>query len=87
MKYPNLIEDPEPVDSEDLTDEEVASAVETTDENDWVQTIVSWAAEGYAVVAQEQRRRGDDHFIRTTLHRDGSEKVLVARANWIGSTS
>lgn len=86
MKLPNLVEDPERTDSEDLTDEEIAGAVDTQNEDDWVQAIVSWAAEGYTVVSQEQRRRGEDLFIRTTLRRDEHEKVLVARTNWIGRT-
>jgi len=88
MKYPDMVEAPEKVDSEDLTDEEIASSTDTKDEDDWVQNVVSWAAEGYAVTDQQQRRRGDDLFIRTTLQGKDDKKVLVCRANWLqGSTT
>lgn len=76
---PQYIEDPEKVDSDDLSADEAMGARESRSVEDWVQQV---AAQG-TPEGHEMRRRGPDLFIRTRFE-DG--KIAVFKTNWLGKT-
>lgn len=86
---PKVLEDPEPEDSVDLTDEDVERSVATSSSQDWATrlaaTVTTWSSRA---LRHEMRRRGDTFFIRTHVQTlDGAELVLIAQANWLGGGS
>lgn len=86
MIYPKLIEDPDPQDSDDLSEADAVAAVRTTSRSQWVGILTQEVqATGLPVTGHDLRRRGSDLFIRTRLGLKGGENVLVtARTNWLG---
>lgn len=80
-----LLTDPPKEDSDDLTDDEVAAAIETKDSSGVVQRLRGEIIETtFTVKAHELRRRGDSLFWRVRLVAGDVEKVLVFRADWLG---
>ncbi len=86
---PKVLEDPEPEDSVDLTDEDIERSVATSSSQDWASklaaTVTTWSGQA---LRHEMRRRGDTFFIRTHVRTlDGAEHVLIAQAYWLGGRS
>lgn len=82
----NLLTDPPKEDSEDLTDDEVAGALEAETSSDVARRVRQEIQESpFTVKAHELRRRGDSLFWRVRLVAGGGvEKALVFRADWLG---
>lgn len=80
-----LMNDPPKEDSEDLTDEEVAGALEAKTSSDVARLVRQEVLDSsFTVKAHELRRRGDALFWRVRLVARDVEKVLVFRADWLG---
>lgn len=87
-----LSDDPPRDDSEDLTDEEIAGAVDTDGPETLARLIgqevrhdpESTESGGWTVKLHELRRRGEDLFWRSRLvSTQEPDKVLVYRVNWL----
>lgn len=86
MALPNLVEDPEKVDSEDLTDEEVAQAIPMADVEDLTQEILSLAHThmGSSFISHVRRRKGKYIYLRTKMRVDRSpDMTFIFRLDWL----
>lgn len=86
----DLIDVPPEEDSEDLTDEEIAGALETTDSNHFVKLFEELLRPAVrpnvtGVVQSYQLRRRKPHlYCRATLGFSGEpDKVVIFRVDWL----
>lgn len=81
----NPLAPPEHEDAADLTDQEVASAVETQSLRDLVDSLTrAITASGYTLSRQELRRRKPHLYLRSTLVRAGApERRVIHRVDWL----
>lgn len=72
-------------DSEDLTDEEIGSAIPLANPEELAERLRPDVEAGFQVSGYEQRRRKPHFYWRVRLTGPESvEKVLVFRPSWIG---
>jgi hypothetical protein len=79
---------PEEDDSPDLTDDEIAGAIETSDSNHFVRMLEETIRPivGASIQKQELRRRRPHLYCRTRLAIDGEPgKVLLFRVDWLSN--
>ncbi len=77
--------DPPKEDSEDLTDEEVAGALEAKTSSDVARRVQQEILDSsFTIKAHELRRRGESLFWRVRLVDGAVEKSLVFRVDWLG---
>lgn len=81
----------EPGDSEDFTDKEADTAIETSNSQHFVQVLEETLRPmvrpnvGGSIQAHELRRRAGQLYCRTRINLpDGPDKVLIFRVNWLG---
>jgi hypothetical protein len=72
-------------DSEDLTDEEVESALLTTDKSDLAHRVSQATPDGTTKVQHERRRRKPHQYLRTTFYGEDGEILdrRLFRINWV----
>lgn len=76
-----------PEDSEDLSVEEAAQAVETVSQDDLAAKIKAALSEspGYEVASHQLRRRSPHLYWRTFLRAPGeSARMLIFQVDWLG---
>ena len=83
---PNLVEDPEQVDSEDLSDEDIARAIPTADLEALTQEILQLAHTymGSSFVSHAKKRKGKYIYLRSTMRVDRSpDMTFIFRMDWL----
>jgi hypothetical protein len=85
---PNLVEDPERVDSEDLTDEDVEQAIPVEDLESLTQLLLLLAHRyaGSSFKSHAKKRRGKYIYLQSTMRVDRSpDMTFTFRLDWLTS--
>lgn len=83
---PNLVDDPEKVDSEDLTDDEVAQAIPVADLEALTQETlrIAHAYMGSSFVSHARKRKGKYIYLRSKMRVDRSpDMTFLFRMDWL----
>jgi hypothetical protein len=86
MALPNLVEDPEQVDSEDLTEEDIAQAIPVEDLEALTQEFLRLAHThmGSSFSRHARKRKGKYIYLQSTMRVDRSpDMTFLFRLDWL----